>query len=93
MKTAYASILNRLHEMQQSPYYASAHGTRASAGHIIVQLEKERNDALAKVTADKEEIERLRDALHRIAAYTQNRSDGYAGCREIANAVLIQRKD
>lgn len=39
IKSNYASILNRLHEMQQAPYYATAKEALSLAEQTIVDLE------------------------------------------------------
>lgn len=40
----YADLLNRLDEMQQAPYYASARKTLAEAEGLIVHLEGRKNE-------------------------------------------------
>ncbi len=41
IKSANADLLNRLYEMQQSPYYAAARKTLSDAELTIVRLERE----------------------------------------------------
>lgn len=41
IKSAHAPLLNRLHQMQQSPYYAIARTDLANAERTILQLESE----------------------------------------------------
>ncbi len=45
IKSPNAELLNRLDQMQQAPYYATARNTLAQAEAVIVRLEQEQNVA------------------------------------------------
>ena len=54
-KTNYASLLNNLCEMQESPMYAARKGVLADAENTIRQLEKERDEYKAELRKAREQ--------------------------------------
>lgn len=82
-KYEYSDLLNRLSEMQDSPYYATAKRTLAQAEHAIVSLERDRAARAAPPAASDDALsERMRAALLLAVAAMRAPLDGWKGTVE-----------
>ena len=89
IKSAHSLILNRLHQMQMAPYYATAREELAMAEATILQLEREASNAWKAALEDAaDEIVKLRDALKSYAACGDGCTCGDGWSHDTANAAL-----